>query len=1053
MTLELSPSAFRTLPPFKLVFSPAIDALARIGRQIFAAAGVCALLLLGGSVHAYTQSVSFAGSQTAVGSGVTYPYGVAVDRAGDVFIADRANNRVVEVPSGGGSQTTVPATGLNYPEGLAVDAAGDIFIADQNNNRVVKVPAGGGTQTTVGSGLNTPTGVAVDAAGNVYIADNGNNRVVEVPAGCTSTSCQTTVGTGLSFAIGVAVDGAGDVFIADTYNDRVVEVPASVPQTTVGSGLIAPTGVAVDGAGNVFIAEQGSIVEVPAGGAPQTTVGSGLSSPNGVAVDGAGDVYVTVNGNSPVVEIQLRAANLGSANVCAAEQTTPAPCSQTVTLNYNVNAPTTFGAIRVVTQGAPNLDFTMNSSTCTGTQTSGSSCTVVVTFAPRAPGLRMGAVQLTDSTGNVLVTTMAYGQGLGPAIVFGPGTPTTVGSGLNQPTYAAVDAAGDVFIVDNGNSRVVEVPAGCTSSSCQTTVGSGLNNPNGLAVDGAGDVFISDTSNERLVEVTAGCTSSSCQITLTSGVISFGVAVDETGDIFFANPSFNSVVEIPNGCASSTCQTTLGSGLKSPHGVAVDAAGDVFIADSNNNRVVEVPVGCTSSSCQITVGSGFITPFGVAVDGAGDVFIADRVGDSRIAEVPAGCTSSSCQITVYTEPTSGLSVALDGAGNIFMADLGFSRVVQLQRTQPPALSFAATNVGSTSADSPQSVTVQNIGNQLLNAVSPGLSIGANFAQVAGSGSPADCTSSFSLAPGASCNLSISFTPLAAGNIVSSATFTDNTLNAPANSTSATQSISLQGTATQASQTITFGALSNLPLGTAPFMLSATASSGLVVSFASNTPAVCTVSGAMVTLVASGTCTVQATQAGNTNYAAATPVNQSFQVTDFTLTSTPTSATITAGQTATFTLTATPQGSFTSPISFSCSGLPAMANCTFSPATLTPGSSTVTTTLTIATTAHTAALVTPPFGRRSSRLNAIWLVLPAMLLGMVRVAAPKRRKLSSCCFAFLLVSSCLLQSACGGASASGGSGTPAGSYTVSVTGSIIDAAASTQHIATVTLTVQ
>jgi len=1052
MTLELSPSAFRTsLLSFKWGFSPAIDVSARNGCRILAAAGVCSLLLLGGSVHAYAQSVSFAGTQTPIGSGVIYPYGVAVDRVGDVFIADRANNRVVEVPAGGGPQTTVPATGLNYPEGLAVDAAGDIFIADQNNNRVVKVPAGGGTQTTLGSGLNTPTGVAVDSAGNVYIADNGNNRVVEVPAG---GGPQTTVGSGLSFAIGVAVDGAGDVFIADTYNNRVVEVPASGPQTTVGSGLIAPTGVAVDGAGNVFIAEQGSsIVEVPAGGGPQITVGSGLSSPNGVAVDGAGDVYVTVNGSSPVVEIHLRAVNLGSANICAAEQTTPAPCSQTVTLNYNVNAPTTFGTIRVVTQGAPNLDFTMNSSTCTSTQSSGSSCMVVVTFAPRAPGVRMGAVQLTDSTGNVLVTTMAYGQGLGPAIVFGPGTQTTVGSGLNQPTYAAVDAAGDVFIVDNGNSRVVEVPAGCTSSSCQTTVGSGLNNPNGLAVDGAGDVFISDTSNERLVEVPAGCTSSSCQITLTSGVISFGVAVDETGDVFFANPSFNSVVEIPNGCASSICQTTLGSGLKSPHGVAVDAAGDVFIADSNNNRVVEVPVGCTSSSCQITVGSGFITPFGVAVDGAGDVFIADRVGDSSIAEVPAGCTNSSCQITVYTEPTSGLSVALDGAGNIFMADLGFSRVVQLQRSQPPTLSFAATNVGSTSADSPQSVTVQNIGNQLLNAVPPGLSIGANFAQVAGSGSPADCTSSFSLAPGASCNLSVRFTPLAASNIVSSATFTDNTLNAPANSTSATQSVSLQGTGTQASQTITFGALSSQALGTAPFMLSATASSGLAVSFASNTPAACTVSGAMVTLVAAGTCTVQATQAGNTNYAAATPVNQSFQVTDFTLTSTPTSATITAGQTAAFTLTATPQGSFTSPISFSCSGLPAMANCTFSPATLTPGNSTVTTTLTIATTARTTALVTPPLGRRLSPLSAIWLVLPAMLLGMMGVAAPKRRKLLSCCLAFLLVSGCLLQSACGGASAGGGSGTPAGSYTVSVTGSITGAANSSQHTAMVTLTVQ
>jgi len=84
--------------------------------------------------------------------------------------------------------------------------------------------------------------------------------------------------------------------------------------------------------------------------------------------------------------------------------------------------------------------------------------------------------------------------------------------------------------------------------------------------------------------------------------------------------------------------------------------------------------------------------------------------------------------------------------------------------------------------------------------------------------------------------------------------------------------------TQANQTITFGTLSSQVFGAAPFTVGATASSGLVVAFASTTPAICTVSGTTVTLVAVGTCTIQATQAGNTNYAAATPVSQGFQVT-------------------------------------------------------------------------------------------------------------------------------------------------------------------------------
>jgi len=98
----------------------------------------------------------------------------------------------------------------------------------------------------------------------------------------------------------------------------------------------------------------------------------------------------------------------------------------------------------------------------------------------------------------------------------------------------------------------------------------------------------------------------------------------------------------------------------------------------------------------------------------------------------------------------------------------------------------------------------------------------------------------------------------------------------------TSALSGEASATPEPQSISFGALANRTVGTAPFTVSATASSGLAVSFNSKTTSVCTVSGSQVTLVAVGTCTIQATQAGNINYAAATPVNQSFQVTSPTI---------------------------------------------------------------------------------------------------------------------------------------------------------------------------
>ncbi len=838
---------------------------ALMNRLMFA---TCALLLLGAfSAPAHAQSITFAGAQTYVGSGLSGPWGVAVDGAGDVFIADTLSSRVVEIPAGGGPQTTVLASGLNRPYGVAVDGAGDVFIADEANNLVVEVPAGGGPQITVGSGLNAPYGVAVDGAGNVFIADTGNGRVVKVPVGGGS---QTTVGSGLHSAYGVAVDGAGDVFIADYASNQVVEVPAGGgPETTVGSGLSEPLGVAVDGAGDVFIADNNTsqVVEVPAGGGPQTTVGSGLSYPSGVAVDGAGDVFIAGTSVNHVVEVQ-RVVNLGNVNVCPAGQTSPALCSQTTTLNYNVAAPVTFGAINVVTQGAPNLDFTPGGgSTCTGTVSAGSTCTVNVAFAPVAPGARMGAVQLTDNLGNLLVTTMVHGLGQGPAIAFGPGAQTTVGNGLSFPFGVAVDEAGDVFIADADNNRVVEIPAG---GGAQTTVGSGLNQPLGVAVDGAGDIFIADTLNSRVVVVPAD---GGPQTTVGSGLNQpYGVAVDGAGNVFIGDTYNNRVVEVPAGGGP---QTTVGSGLSYPIGVAVDGAGDVFIADSGNNRVVEVPAG---GGPQTTVGSELNNPFGVAVDGAGDVFIVDTY-NNRVVEVPAGGGPETMVDTLF----SPRAAAVDGTGDVFIADTYNNRVVEVQRSQPPTLSFASTLAGSTSSDSPQSVTIQNVGNQPLNAVTPGLVIGGpNFLQVAGSGTPADCTSRFSLAPGAACNLSISFEPQNVGNLTAAATFTDNAFN---KIPSASQSIGLQGTgqATQTGlgQTITFTQAAPASASYySAFTVSAQSTSGLTVALSvdSSSTGVCSLgtpsvaSGVTSAVVAmqsgTGVCTIDANQAGNGNYTAA-----------------------------------------------------------------------------------------------------------------------------------------------------------------------------------------
>ncbi|MGD1107272.1 MAG: PASTA domain-containing protein, partial [Terracidiphilus sp.] len=480
--------------------------------------------------------------------------------------------------------------------------------------------------------------------------------------------------------------------------------------------------------------------------------------------------------------------NFGNVNVCPSGHTTPAPCSNTLALNYNVATTTTFGTTQVVTQGTTSLDFTPGtSSTCTGTVSAGSTCTVNVNFAPRASGLRLGSVQLFNSSGTQLASNPIYGVGQGPAIAFSSGTQTTVNTGsdsLYQPKGAAVDAAGNVFISDTGNHRVVKVAANGTA----TTVGFNLNYPQGLAVDGAGDLFIADNNLNEVVEVPAGCTSSGCQEIVGSGLAAqLGVAVDGAGDVFIGDFTGHEVAEVPANEGPQTVVYSPGTS-SNPVGLAVDGAGDLFVADFGLKEVVEIPAGCTSSGCQTTVGSGWSEVESVAVDAAGDVFVADA-GLEKVVEVPAGCTSSSCQSTVASGIES-FGATIDAAGDVFIADANNSRVVKVNRSQPPSLSFATTNVGSTSSDSPQSVIIQNIGNQALDAVSPGLAVnGPNFVQVAGPGTPADCPATFALTPDEACNLSISFEPQSAGNpLTSTAVFTDNALNA----TPATQTVALSG---------------------------------------------------------------------------------------------------------------------------------------------------------------------------------------------------------------------------------------------------------------------
>src|ERR1700739_274021 len=321
---------------------------------------------------------------TAAAASLSDPFGVAADTVGNLYIADTSNHRVRRIDTSGIITTVAgngaegfsgdggPATDatLNTPIGVAVDRAGNLYIADAFNNRIRKVNVTGVITTVAGNGdarfsgdhaaatnasLGAPFGVAVDAVGNLYIADTSNHRIRKVDAFgmITTVAGKGTEGFSgdggparqarLNFPTGVTVDRAGKLFITDQSNNRIREVStAGVITTVVGNGdagfsvdhaaatrasLNQPVGTAVDAADALYIADTSNhrIRKVSADGMVTTVAGDGiggfsgdgsaatkasLNSPGGVAVDAAGNIYIADSYNNRVRKLSVRPSPL-----------------------------------------------------------------------------------------------------------------------------------------------------------------------------------------------------------------------------------------------------------------------------------------------------------------------------------------------------------------------------------------------------------------------------------------------------------------------------------------------------------------------------------------------------------------------------------------------------------------------------------------------------------------------------------------------------------------------------------------------------------------------
>jgi sugar lactone lactonase YvrE len=450
--------------------------------------------------------------------------------------------------------------------------------------------------------------------------------------------------------------------------------------------------------------------------------------------------------------------------------------------------------------------------------------------------------------------------------------------------------------------------------------------------------------------------------TLTSQFVSpAGIAVDGSGNVYVLDASNNTVNEIfaVNGSIPAVPTiTTLASGFKQLNGIAVDNNGNVYVSDDTSREVFEIHAinGSIPASPLITsLGSGFVFPRGIAVDVIGNVYVAEYSYNTvyEILAVNGSIPASPTIQTLGTGLVYANGVAIDGNRNVIVADYGDARIVRLDYADPPSLSFASTTVGSISTDSPQTTTIENVGNAALSF--PASSVGSNPSIAAdftldSSGTSAcplisaDSATPGVLAAGASCQLPISFFPTKAGALSGSLVLTDNDLNASAPVFTA-QSIMLSGTGTQATPTITWASPAAITYGTllSPTQLNATST---VAGTFTYSPAAGTILG-----VGSQTLTVAFTPTDSADYttAKATVTLTVNPAPSFTIGASPASLSVTQGANGTSTITVTPLNGFTGSVSLSASGLPSGVTAAFS---TNPTTKTSVLTLTASSTAAT-----------------------------------------------------------------------------------------------------
>ncbi len=853
-----------------------------------------------------TTSATYSSAPVSFGHGYQSVVGVAIDHAGNLYVADGGASTIFEIPyeTTGSSAALNPsdqfivATGVSISNTPAVGGTGTLYFADQGASAygLTRFSANAGT-VAIGANTSVTLTATFNSAETVgSIVSFPSSGVFRQTGGTCAQGSSYTAGSSCTVSLqftpvtpgaaqaGLELLASSGGALATTYltgtgtGAGITIDPGTV--TAMGGGFKTPEAVALDGAGDTFYADPGNnaVLEFTPGSSSAVSVGSGLSQPSGVAVDGAGDVLIADTGNNRVVEVPMVSGALSNAGQVTVVGSATAIAGTTLSGPAAVALDST-GDLFIADTGNNRVIAIPYSGSW-----SSDAATVVDSSLD-------GPLAITASrSGNLYVANSGAGEIDEVIDPFSQDSTALVAVGFGKPSGLAVDASGSLFVADTEGGDLVRIPdmAGSLSPNAEIEAGIGINAPYGVAIDPSGNLYVSDSAAAAAYEVARTTTTlefGSWAVSATSGALSAEVE-DEGNQTLSLSTPWDTL-------AGSTADFT----LSAPTTGGCASGGQVT----------------TGESCEV---DATFTP---AAQGA----LTETLGIASNA-MNGGSTTTGAQITLSgeggtaTTTATSLVITSPASGSPFFGEpINFSVTVTASSGTP---SGTVTLMVDGVQDGEATLSSSGVA---LFSLSSGLTGGTHNAVATYTGS-----SNFSGSSSTALAIVVSLAP----------TTTTLTITTPyIDPDSAVQGSGVTLSATIASTGV------GIPTGTITFLSNGTSLGSVAVQPTSSGTFAATLATSSLPV---GTDNITAAYSGDANYIASTSAAAPVVVVSAAQVSlAQTGASITAGPSSSSSATfqATSYGGWQGLVGFSCvqSTLPANARCIFNPGQLQVASSTAT----------------------------------------------------------------------------------------------------------------